>query len=63
MWNSLTLSNASLIELFTEGSKFCKLNHYQISLKTIFKSEGPQNGLMNCPINKIEYALKYLKII
>jgi hypothetical protein len=48
---------------FLRVSKFCKLNHYQISLKTIFKSDGPQNGLMNCPVNKVEYALKYLKII
>jgi capsular polysaccharide biosynthesis protein len=48
---------------FLRISKFCQLNHYQISLKPIFKSDGLQNGLMNCPVNKVEYALKYLKII
>ena len=48
---------------FLRVSKFCKLKHYQISLKPIFKSDSLQNGLMNCPVKKVEYALKYLKII
>jgi hypothetical protein len=48
---------------FLRVSKFCKLNHYQISLKPIFKSDALQNGLINCPINKVEYALRFLKVI
>ena len=48
---------------FLRISKFCKLNHYQISLKPILNSDVLQNGLMNCPIEKVEYALKYLRVI
>ena len=48
---------------FLRISKFCKLNHYQISLKPILKSDGLQNGLMICPIKKVEYALKYLGVV
>ena len=48
---------------FLRISKFCKLNHYQISLKPEFQSDALQNGLMNCPIKKVENALKYLGVI
>ena len=48
---------------FLRISNFCKLNHYQISLKPVFKSDSLQNGLMYCPIKKVENALKYLKVI
>ena len=48
---------------FLRISKFCKLNHYQISLKPEFQSDVIQNGLINCPIKKIENALKYLRVM
>ena len=64
-------ANTKVIEIKTikSGNEFkkisdlCKLQHYQISLKPILKSVIPQNGLINCPIFKIEKALKFLKIL
>ena len=43
---------------FKNISKLMGLNHKQINLKPMFKSSTPQNGLLNCPIEKIEKVLK-----
>ena len=59
----IEIKNINAGNEFLRVSKFCKLNHYQIRLKPILKSGVGQNGLMICPIKKIEYALKYLGVI
>jgi capsular polysaccharide biosynthesis protein len=44
-------------------SKLCNLQYYSISLKTIYKSNTEQNGLMFCSPAKIDQALKNLNVI
>ena len=63
--------NTSIIEIksikagneFLNISKICRLKHAQINLKPLFKSDIKQNGIMKCPIFKIQKALKNSKII
>ena len=45
---------------FKNISKLIKLKHKQIILKPIIESPTPQNGLLNCPIDKIKKELKFL---
>ena len=42
---------------FYNISKKCGLKHSQIRLKPVYNSEIPQNGILYCPIKKIERAL------
>lgn len=46
---------------FKNISRLKKLNHKQINLKPLFKSSTPQNGLLICPIKKIENTIKLFK--
>ena len=46
---------------FKNISKLLKLNHRQINLKPLIKSSTPQNGLLFCPIKKIQNEISYFK--
>ena len=46
---------------FKNISKLLKLNHRQINLKPLIKSSTPQNGLLFCPIKKIQREMNYYK--
>ena len=65
-------ANTKVIEITTREnsdifpkvlSKLCNLKYYSISLKTFYKSRVTQNGLMFCPLSKINQALKNLNVI
>ena len=45
---------------FKNISKLMKLKHRQINLKPLFTSSTPQNGLLNCPLEKIKKELYLL---
>lgn len=46
---------------FKNISKLLKLNHRQINLKPLLRSSTPQNGLLFCPIKKIENEIGFFK--
>ena len=46
---------------FKNISKLLKLKHRQINLKPLIKSSTPQNGLLFCPIKKIQNEISYFK--
>ena len=48
---------------FKNISKLRKLVHRQINIKPIFSSSTPQNGLLICPIKKIDRELNFLNKI
>ena len=48
---------------FKNISKLKKLVHRQINIKPIFSSSTPQNGLLICPIKKIDRELNFLNKI
>ena len=68
MMLSFCKKNTSVLEIkpklggneFKNISKLLKLNHRQINLKPLIKSSTPQNGLLFCPIKKIENEISYL---
>ncbi len=46
---------------FKNISKLLKLKHRQINLKPLIKSSTPQNGLLFCPLKKIQNEISFLK--
>jgi hypothetical protein len=48
---------------FLNMSKISRLNHIQINLKPLFKSDIQQNGIMKCSVIQIQNALKKFQII
>ena len=69
MMLSFCKKNTSVLEIkpklggneFYNISKLLKLNHRQINLKPLIKSSIPQNGLLFCPIKKIQKEIGHLK--
>ena len=69
MMLSFCKKNTKVIEIkpklsgneFKNISKLLKLKHRQIKLKPLFKSLTPQNGLLFCPIKKIQKEMSILK--
>lgn len=67
MMISFCKKNTKVLELkpikggneFKNISRLIGLKHKQINLKPIFKSSTPQNGLINCPIQKIKKQLNF----
>ena len=48
---------------FLNMSKISRLNHIQINLKPLFKSDIQQNGIMKCSVLQIQKALKKFQTI
>jgi len=48
---------------FLNMSKISRLNHIQINLKPLFKSDVQQNGIMKCSVIQIQKALRKFQII
>ena len=67
MMLSFCKKNTSVLEIkpklggneFKNISKLLKLKHRQINLKPLIKSSTPQNGLLFCPIKKIQNEISY----
>ena len=60
--NVIEIKNNNKCFDFSNLSKKCNLNHQQIKLKPLFATKFRQNGILLCPISKLDIALKNLKI-
>lgn len=60
--NVIEIKNNNNNSDFSNLSKKCNLNHQQIKLKPLFATKFRQNGILLCPISKLDIVLKNLKI-